>query len=263
MVTATTTPPAFNMGRVLERTFQVLGRNLVPFFVLSFLTQVPLLALQLTVFRPDQLGVRAGQPPNPAMLLSTGTSLIVTGFVGIALSFVLQAALAHGTYADLSGKRASLGDLMRTATREVLPLVGLAILSFLGMVFGMLLLVVPGVILALSWSVIVPVRVVEHTPFFQSFGRSTALTRGHRWSILGLYLVYALGGAVLGFAIAPLTGASLFGGMQGLNPAYFIASAAVAVVLRVIQGTAVASIYYELRAIKEGVGPEQLAAVFD
>jgi hypothetical protein len=263
LVTATTTPPAFDMGRVLQRTFSVLGRNAVPFLFLSFLTQIPLLALQLTAFRPDRLGVMAGQPPNPAALLSLGTSLIVTGLVGIAISFVLQAALAHGTYADLSGKRASLGELLRTGLREFFPLVGLAIVSYLGMVFGTFLLIVPGVMLALAWSVVAPVRVVEHTPFFATFGRSAALTRGHRWTILGLYLVYALGGAMLGFAIAPLTGANVFAGVQGLNPTYFIGSAAVAVVLRAVQGTAVASIYYELRAIKEGVGPEQLAAVFD
>jgi hypothetical protein len=117
--------------------------------------------------------------------------------------------------------------------------------------------------LALAWSVAAPVRVVENTPFFATFGRSAALTRGHRWAILGLYLVYALGGAVLGLIVAPLTGANPFAGVQGLNPVYLIASAVIAVLLRAIQGTAVASIYYELRAIKEGVGPEQLAAVFD
>ena len=42
-----------------------------------------------------------------------------------------------------------------------------------------------------------------------------------------------------------------------------ISSTITAIIYVVIAAAGIASIYYELRVIKEGIGPEALAAVFD
>src|SRR5581483_9637117 len=60
-------------------------------------------------------------------------------------------------------------------------------------VFGLLIFIVPGILLALAWCVAAPAEVMERTGVFGSFSRSAALTRNHRAVIfvLALALVFA------------------------------------------------------------------------
>ena len=124
---------------------------------------------------------------------------------------------------------------------------------------------VPGVMLALAWMVAVPAEVVERTGVFGAFSRSAALTRNHRWSLLGLYAVYFILSLILTLTLLALTG-----GFQAAaqvvsrgSPALLAVMAVLHVIQSVIGSAGIAAIYYELRSIKEGIGPEALAAVFD
>jgi hypothetical protein len=116
----------------------------------------------------------------------------------------------------------------------------------------------------LAWAVIVPVLVVERTGVFGTFGRSAELTKGHRWAILGLAVVVWLISLVLGLAILPFQSALVLpgGGILAMTP-LLIVNGVVNVITTTIIAVGTASVYYELRSIKEGIGPEQLAAVFD
>jgi hypothetical protein len=90
---------------------------------------------------------------------------------------------------------------------SVLPVVAAAVIvADLGIALGILALVVPGVLLALRWSVVAQVAAVEHEGWIPSLGRSRELTRGHYWHILGLFVVTALvnGGVNLGAEALPL-----------------------------------------------------------
>lgn len=253
MVAATTTPADFNMGRVFERAFGVLGRNFVPFFVLALLTALPNFLLTMFLV-PRAEAVRVGSA-SPFTYLATLFGGIA---VSMVLGVVLQGALAHGTYADLNGRRASFFDCLRTGIREILPLAGIGVFSALGVIGGMLLLIVPGVMLALAWSVAAPVRVVEHTAVVDSLSRSAVLTRGHRWPIFGIYAVVTIASGVLSAVIS-----SILGGAVAAGVPVIAASGLLGALTAAVMGTIVASIYYELRSLKEGIGPEQLAAVFD
>jgi hypothetical protein len=126
----------------------------------------------------------------------------------------------------------------------------------------------------MMWSVVVPARVVERTGILGSFGRSRALTRGNRWRVLLLFIILMVlqiaVGSVIGALVSPFgapapptAGSDLavfFGSMMMARViAETIASSVVAIV-----GTAIfAALYYELRVLKEGIGPEALASVFD
>ena len=110
----------------------------------------------------------------------------------------------------------------------------------------------------------VPALVVEKTGVFGAFGRSAELTKGHRWAIFGLALVVWLISILLGLAIIPLQSVLLLpgGGIFAEVPR-LIVSGLVNVITTTITAAGTAAVYYELRSIKEGIGPEQLAAVFD
>ena len=179
-------------------------------------------------------------------------------------TYVLQAAVVRSTITYLNGEPNKLGDSLSAGFRSFLPIMIIAFLSLLGIGAGMVLLVVPGIILAVAWSVVIPVQVVENTGIGESFGRSRALTKGHRWQIFALVLMYFLLAIVAGLALNLLLGVSLIRpGAAALAAPFLIASWVLRVVLSAITAVGVASIYYELRLVKEGVGAGQLAAAFD
>lgn len=252
-MTEPVTPAAFDIGRVLKRTFSVLGHNLAVFLILTvILSGLPQFASSMV----------------QTHLASSGSAQGVLLLVGLALltligAYVLQAAVIHGAVSDLNGRRASLGACLSTGVKFFLPTLAIAILFSFGVAFGFLLLIVPGLILTTMWVVAVPVEVVEKTGVFGSFSRSAALTKGHRWQIFALFLVYVAISAVLVGGLAAV-GMSIAGGPGvPVNPLAIAITAVIQSISTLIGAAGVASIYYELRTIKDGIGPEQLASVFD
>ncbi len=186
----------------------------------------------------------------------------VSSILGIVLSFLLQAAITYATVMDLNGRRASFGEALSTGLRSVGPLFVIAIVYGIGVGLGLLLLIVPGLMLLAAWAVIVPSRVIENTPIMTTFSRSSELTRGHRWPIFGIYIVFYLGVAAIEYAARPFFGLAMTANVA-LAPGYFVVLAIVGTLTAVVAATGTACIYYELRSAKEGIGPEHLASVFE
>jgi hypothetical protein len=255
----------FEIGRVITRAFGVIGRNFVKFFVLSAILTVPILVFTFFSFFVAAFGLHF----TPLPLGTPGSlAVIVTGAVaGVLVYFIftnlLQAAITHGTIVSLNGGNASFADCFATGIRNALPLTAITVLAALGIMGGALLLLVPGIIFSLMWAVIMPVRVAEHTPILQTFGRSAELTSGSRWSIFLLNIIVGILAVALDLVIRPLAGVAVFSAATASVPVTLVAlTALVRIVTYMVGATMVASIYYELRLVKEGVGPEQLAAVF-
>jgi hypothetical protein len=246
MTAMAATPQRFDMGRVIQRTFGTVGRNWVTFGLLALpFSVIPQALLQVQI-----AGLRTG--PNTSMV-GFGGLLSLIALVG---GFLMEAGLTYGSVMDLNGRRPTFGDCLSVGLRYILPLIGLSILMGLAIAAGLVLFIVPGVLMALAWSVAVPSLVVERTGVFGAFSRSAELTRNHRGAIFLLMIAYMILSLVIGALAAAV--------MSIAGPE---ASVAVLGVVRgaetLIGAAGVASIYYELRSIKEGVGPEALAAVFD
>jgi hypothetical protein len=246
----------FRIGRVASRTFSVIGRNAVMFLVAAALLLSPVALLAIINGTPSAL---AGGVANGFLM---GTLAFL---VGVVCTYLLQAALVHSTITDLNGGRPALGSALSTAFGVALPVIVISVLALLGMMAGMVLLIVPGIILALAWCVAVPVRVVEGTGIGETFGRSRELTKGFRWPIFGLLLIYAILAILLSLLALTVSGIGFAqaGQVQHGNIAYLVINWVLQVVLAVITAVGVTSIYYELRMVKEGVAPQQLAAAFD
>ncbi|HWW26327.1 MAG TPA: hypothetical protein VNZ85_10580 [Caulobacter sp.] len=133
----------FDMGRVISGTFAVIGRNFVPFALLALLLGgLPSLLVGLFNLRfPDD---------PPALQPGWIGGSLVGGLAMLAAAYVLQAAIVHATVTDLNGRRVVLGDSLKVGVRNCLPLIGLAILTGLGVAIGFVLLIVPGLILMVA-----------------------------------------------------------------------------------------------------------------
>jgi hypothetical protein len=253
---------SFDFGRVVERTFRVIGTNFGLFAVSAL----------VLVVAPVFLATTGGLLGKST--IAFGLSSFFGGLTALVGGFILQGVIVHAAISKLNGRSVEPGEAVGVGARFLLPLLGLAIMSTLAMALGFTLLFVAGMILAVMWCVAAPALVMEKRGIFASLQRSRALTRGHRWSIFGLLIVYFILTIIISLVVqgvstaagVPTALASAMTGAGALTPGIVtstLLSALISGLQGVVGAAGVASIYYELRTTKEGVAPEQMASIFD
>ena len=197
-------------------------------------------------------------PARTGLLVERVVRLVVTVVVGS----IATGGITHVVASDLEGRDPGIADTLAAGLRLALPLLGLSVVTSLGVGLASLLLVFPGFMLVTRWFVAAPARVVDVPSLEQSLARSADLTAGSRWRIFGLFLVImvlvVVVGAPIGFSIGLISARS--------TPAIreFIGSTAQLVAAtsgRCIYAAA-AVCYMELRRIRGGLLPGRLDAVF-
>lgn len=253
-------PDKFQIGRVFNNTFAVIGRNSGLCVGLAALfSGLPNLVAQL--WSLAELGGRTGS--DQANLALATANYRAGYFLGIAIvsivflifSLLLQSSLVRATIEDLNGKRPAFGDCIQIAVRYLLPTLGIGLLVGLGVGFASIALLVPGIILWLGWSVAVPVLIQERLGVFGSMSRSRALTKGSRWSLFGLFLILIIIAMVIQSVVAVVV--VLFHGIVAA-----VLSALTQTVVSTVMSVAAAVSYVELRQVKEGASVEELAEIF-
>ena len=259
MATAVQMGGRFEIGRAFSNTFSVIGRNIGLWLTLAVIfSAIPGIILQLLILAP--LTGSALTDPTQAMSdPSAMTTYYIAIFLGVLISLVLSSLLSssliRATIEDLSGKTPSIGDCIRTALAVLLPTIGLGLLAGIAIAIGFALLVVPGIILWLRWSVAVPALVQERQGVMASMSRSAALTSGSRWALFGLFLILIIISIVIQWVIGIAVPA--LGTWVGTIVALLVQS-----ILQMIISTATAVSYVELRQVKEGTSVSELAEIF-
>jgi hypothetical protein len=231
----------FRIGRVFSRTLTLLSRNFPIYFVVAALAALPTVLLE-----------------NSGSDKETAAALSLLGLIGmVVLGPLSQAVMLHTAFQDMSGRRISLSESMRAALGRWLPLIGVSICVGFGVGLGLILLIVPGVILMIMWYVANPACIVERLGVFASMARSSELTKGHRWSIFGMWLLIAIASGVTAAVVKGVLGVT---GSTGLVISGTLAWTALASAFGAVF---VVVTYHDLRVAKEGVDIRQIVAVFD
>lgn len=259
---AVTDSGKLDIGRVISGTFAVLSRNLVTFGVLALvLAGIP--TAVIAYLQASNIEPGAGFALRPGYFQAVGLS----GLAALITSAILQGALVYGAVQDMNGQRPGIAECLATGLRAFLPLIGLTILLGIAIVFGLILLIVPGIMMACAWCVAAPSLVADRTGVFGAFSRSADLTRGNRWRIFALFIVVWVIAIVIGAVIGAIAMALAFGG--ALDPASLARSPAQVIgniisntLSALIGSTGVAVLYVELRRLREGAGPQWLAEIF-
>lgn len=240
-----------DIGRVIGDTFKVLGRNFVPFAVLSglFVGLPSVLMLVLQPFAAD------------AQNLRFGPGLFFGWLVALVTGAILQGALVYGTVQDLNGRRAGVGDILATGLRSFLPVIGVSILFAIALVVGFILLIVPGIMIACAWCVAVPAVVADRTGVFDAFRRSAELTRGNRWRIFGLMVIWIVAVMLLSGIVGALGGTVSATGGEA-TPVAIVVNFIYATLSGLVGAAGTAVLYVELRRARDGLGPEWLSEIF-
>lgn len=248
----------FRMTDALRRTFGVVFSAPLLLFGIAFLIQIP--STLLTI------GWGFWLAPNPELASEVqATYSCVEVPVGLATALVSQAAMVMLVFARLRGDVASAWESLRVGLSRLLPLLGLTLLVSLGTSLGMLLCFVPGVIVYTCTFVAVPALLVEETAVSDAWQRSFDLTRGYRWEVFGVVFVLFVIGFVVG-ALSVFLWPAMFEDPGNVSGALRATSVSVTVlsnlVSTVLAAVAAAVVYHDLRLTKEGLGEEELLAVF-
>jgi hypothetical protein len=262
----------FRVGPVLGRGFGLLFRHILPFGGAAMVMFLPIAAIAALVTTTPM--------PVNQLLWIIGIAVVLV----FLLAYVATAGICYGTFAALRGGKPRLGSVLRQGFNHFFPVLGVAILTLLalaatllpGTVIGALggrgLLVVLFLIslipmfmvLTVLW-VAIPACVVERPGVTASLGRSVTLTKGNRWRLFGIIVILMLVN----------WGISLLSNVVTVPLASFGASAATKAIAGGLVGIVTTGLYtalnavmaavayHDLRVAKEGIGINEIAAVFD
>lgn len=255
----------FDVGRIVSTTIKLIGRRL-PLFVLLAVVCVfiPTLSSSAILAKMGFGSANAAQQMLAQFSQADGrqrfegfSSLIsLVSIIGGCASVFFHAAVASEVIREIEGPEAARPWSM--AWRQILPLIGIALIVGIAMIVGIILLIVPGILVGLALCVAFPVRVAERRGVFASIQRSRDLTRGYRWRVFLAFLAYFGAVMVLQMVVGvvhlmlPLSAISWTIAVTPL----------VSGVISLVSAVGIPVIYCELRAAKEGARPTDVAAAF-
>jgi hypothetical protein len=209
--------------------------------------------LALGVIAPYELAVLAATGAGPLSNqshLAPGVRLLLFLLDYALVGPLVSALQVHAVMQIGTGERPRLTGVAARGLRVLPDVVAAVVTAGLGIGLGFLALIVPGILLALRWSVVAQAAAIEREGWLPALRRSGALTRGNYWHIFGLLLITALlsGGVTLAVAALPL------GSTAG------VASVAVGILARTLTvsftALTLALLYFDLRARAAGHGPD-------
>ena len=231
----------FSIGGVFKATFQVFGKNLVPFILLGLVIIVPTFLVTIWVF---------GQ-------VSPLVALLISSLIGLLAGALMQAAYVHGVFHTLREAQPSLLDILTEAGRTIHYAIFTSILASLIIGLGFLLFIVPGIIFASMFWLAVPASVLERKSPIAALKRSAQLAHGHKWKILGILALFGL----ISFIIGLVTGQDA--DLNQITNPFTTISSWISWIIGVLAGVAAGVAYYDLRFLKEDMESEAIGEVFD
>lgn len=237
----------FSIGEVISQTLSIYSRNFVPFFLMAFVVNLPLLVYEL-------YEVNGPQSPTP--------ELSVTGMFGsliiVVLNLVVTGAILYGVHQQMRGEPFAMPRALEIAGSRLLTIAGVSIVSTIIVGAGFFLLVIPGIVLALMFAVAVPATVVEGLGPIEALRRSRELTSGHRLELLALAILL-----LIVMWLITMLSTSTLGMSLGQGKAWVVIWQAISVAARLLQSVGLGVLYYELRKSKEGIDLNDLTSVFE
>lgn len=113
--------------------------------------------------------------------------------LGAACKVLVAPALFYSLMKVLqTGTPAGIQESYRWGLSKLVKLSICALIAAVLQGLGYALCIIPGIIVTLSFAVVYPVAVFEKGSINEIFAQSVQLTRGHRFEILGVYLLFGI-----------------------------------------------------------------------
>lgn len=174
---------------------------------------------------------------------------VISAVITVVGTFVLTGAYILALDDSEHGRPfPSFGETWPRVKPRVLALIGTAILTGLAVGFGLVLLVIPGLVLLTWFAVVSPVVMLEGEAGPAAMSRSRELVRGDGWTVFGLTVVVGLVTAIASGILGRITSA-VFGFNDSVAA---FASEFVSGVLTAPVGALLAVVIYEALTGEDG-----------
>lgn len=225
-----------SVGGILSESWTLYTKFFRRFFVIALIVYLIVDLLNALI------ATLAGHGGGIAALLA-----LITVVVGIVGTFWLQGALVYAVDDVRDGRiDSTIAQVFERVKPHLGTLVVAGLLAGLGIAFGLILLIVPGLILLTWWCLMVPVIVLEGKKVGEAFSRSRELVSGHGWTVFGVVIVTAL---LTGIASGIIE--SLFS-FLGSFLRYWLGGAIASSIVGPFFAIALTLMYFTLRDLKEG-----------
>jgi uncharacterized membrane protein len=229
------------LGELLDVSFALYRQLFGSLIIVGLATGAPALIVDVYI---EQLG---GPEAAPTLWFMNLMFSLILGAIGVGASTLI---VSDSYLGDRPHAGAALGRVVPFVGRMIV----LTILTGCVVFLGLLLLIVPGIILACGLALGATSLVLESLPGpVRAMQRSWELTRGHRGK---LFLALLVSFFLLMIPAAGLGAVSAFFGMEVL---FTVVSVVLGVLISPFIYVTVTVLYYDLRVRKEGFDLEMLS----
>jgi hypothetical protein len=252
-VAPTYVPPAVEIsaGSLISRVFTVWKENMWRFLGFTVVGFLPIFVLAMIAGVVGALSFSRGGEPNYVGIVA----VVVVGIpVAILFGLVWSGGLTYGTIQSLAGRPVRFGTMFSVGFSRSLSVFGAGFVAGLAILLGMVLLVVPGVILACGYAAVLGVAVTERVGPIEAMQRSWSLTSGYKGTIFAtafLMMLISVGFSLVASVIQLIP---IIGLLIGLFINLLVSS---------LGAIWPAVVYHDLRVSREGAATDDLAKVFE
>jgi hypothetical protein len=241
------------LGELIGQTFELFGRHLATFLTLTLLVVAPVVILVDGGWGGALADGGDADPATAAASVSAALSLLVIPPLVTALHVAVVQALARG-------EEPTVGAALRAAAPRLAAAVGAVALYTVAVAIGLLLVIVPGVWLAVRWYFGAQAAVVDGLGPADALRRSAQVVQTRWWRTFGVLLAFGIVTGVLavigGAIVNEIDDGALYTAGRVLLQAVFVSLSAIFGTLLFFDSRARSSLPWQGPPPSDWIAPE-------
>ncbi len=251
-----------SISEIVDAAFTIYRRNFVPLIVVTALMYSPYMIL--ATFRSGSVTSTSGTlSASTAAAMTSGVLATIAMMVlyVVCYSLVTGAVTQLGSQAYLEGGRADIERAVRATIPRIPSLIVSGFLLGVSLFVGFLCFIVGAFYVAARFFAVSPVVALEGVGALDAFSRSSKLSSGRKWMILGtlalvygIYFLISMGISLFAVLPAALTGNTWIA---------VVVSLTFSVLAHPVTSLVTMVLYYDTRIRAEGFDVEHLSSQLD
>ncbi len=203
-----------SLDEIFTRTFKLYSQHfaqfLLPFIIAGALEGAVLVALESAITVPAALSSTASLQELlnwlSGFLSAVLTIAFLSGIVGWIIGSITQGIAVKFTSDTLENREPTLMSSFNFTLSRLLPLLVVSVITGILIAIGLVALIIPGIILAIMYSLVVPVIMIENAGALGSLSRSRVLVNRRWLKTFGVLFLFGILIGIMGSVIGVLTG---------------------------------------------------------
>jgi hypothetical protein len=207
--------PPKALGEILSAAFNIYKANASKLLLIVAVVVVPLSFISALFSGVVFAGTKHPVIGTDRVVIDRSFGLflaaaLVTAIISIIISAALQAAILRAAAQATIGDPVDPEESYRFGFKRLGSVFLVSVLVGLAVAGGFILLIIPGVIFLVLFSVSVPVLIVENRRGREAMKRSWHLAKGHFWHALGVIVIAGLIAGAISGIISSIGGSAWF-----------------------------------------------------